>query len=105
MTDYERFQQAETALLANPNDKQAQFIVNLWNAGVNLKVKNTRLQAAVDTLKEEVKNLNLSNADYVRRMDLVESKLAARKDGVVFNPAAFFAAQEALVAAGQAVEE
>lgn len=99
MNAFAIFQQAQKNLVSNPNNQTDQFIVDLWNASKNLHVKTTRLQAEVDSLKEELAIVNRANADYARNQDMLESKaLKANSDSIPFDASAFM--QSMFVAAG-----
>lgn len=81
MNSLAHFQKAQQTLSKTPNDEQAQFIVDLWNAGKNLNQKNTDLRSEVEALKAELAAANKSNADYARKQDMLESKLGASANG------------------------
>lgn len=96
MTSFDYFQQAQRTLNKNPKDAQAQFIVDLWNASLNIKQKNEALTAANASLIEQLNAVKAENADYSRKQDMLESRLD-KQVTKPFSASAWFAEQEGSV--------
>jgi hypothetical protein len=73
MDHFAVFQKAQKTLDKNPNDAQAQFIVDLWNASRNLHDKNVKL--AEDLAASETQRRHLAG-----KVDMLESRVTRLLD-------------------------
>lgn len=74
MTGIDHFNKAQAILAKRPNDKQAQFIVDLWNASANLYEKNQKLVG-------ELEVMTLRNAELSRTNDRLLTQAASPRSG------------------------
>lgn len=99
---------ARAALIANPNDKNAEFTVMLWDASKSLHNKNIALQAQVDSMKEEVENAEAEVRLANSRNDMLETRLAMSGGGSgckpAFDASSWFQSQLAIVNAESTAE-
>lgn len=72
------FRQAQATLDKNPNDAQAQFIVDLWNASSNLHSKNLLLESELAVAKHERSEALRRNGVLNARIDALESRAAGK---------------------------
>lgn len=63
------YQQAQRNLKTNPDSATDKFIVDMWSASKALFNENV-------TLKQELKDSQKRAADYSRKVDVLESKVA-----------------------------
>ena len=78
MDSFAIFERAQKNLEKRPNSQIDQFIVDLWNASKNLNAKVIRLRAEIDTLREEMKDVddrqNLKVAALYHQLEISQSR-------------------------------
>lgn len=72
---YKIYTDAKKALEKNPNDSEAEFIVDLYDASKNLHRKNEDLKAQVKALHEELTDAQKIASNQYHKIDMLESKV------------------------------